>query len=105
MRAIRTVSAGGTYIDPAIAGKLVSSAALLNKTGPTPRVDLSEREDEVMRMIAWGHSNKEIASRLNLSVKTIEAHKANAMHKLNMTGRVDIVRYAVLRGWLKDSDG
>ena len=106
MRAIRTVSAGGTYIDPAVAGKLVSSAArAAHKPGPTPRVDLTEREEEVLRMIAWGHSNKEIATRLNLSVKTIEAHKANAMQKLNMTGRIDIVRYAVLRGWLSDSDG
>lgn len=94
MRAIRTVSAGGTYIDPAVAGKLVSSAARsTHKPGPTPRVDLTEREEEVLRMIAWGHSNKEIASRLNLSVKTIEAHKANAMQKLNMRGRMDIVRY------------
>ena len=105
MRAIRTVSEGGTYIDPAIAGKLVSSGArAATKTGPAPRVDLSEREEEVLRMIAWGHSNKEIAARLNLSVKTIEAHKANAMQKLDMRGRIDIVRYAVLRGWLKDSD-
>ena len=105
MRAIRTVAAGGTYIDPAIAGKLLTSAARAgNKTGPEPRVDLSEREEEVLRLIAWGHSNKEIAARLNLSVKTIEAHKANAMLKLNMTGRIDIVRYAVLREWLKDSD-
>ena len=104
IRAIRTVSAGGTYIDPAIAGKLVSSAARSTiKTGPAPRVDWTEREEEVLRMIAWGHSNKEIASRLNVSVKTIEAHKANAMQKLNMTGRIDIVRYAVLRGWLQDS--
>ena len=102
MHAIRTVSAGGTYIDPAIAEKLVSRAT--HKPGPTPRADLSEREEEVLRMIAWGYSNKEIASRLNLSVKTIEAHKANAMQKLNMTGRIDIVRYAVLREWLKDSD-
>ena len=105
MRAIRTVSSGGTYIDPAIAGKLVRSVSRsTHKTGPTPRADLTEREEEVLRMIAWGHSNKEIASRLNLSVKTIEAHKANAMQKLNMTGRIDIVRYAVLRGWLSDSD-
>lgn len=56
-------------------------------------------------MIAWGHSNKEIAARLNLSVKTIEAHKANAMQKLHMSGRVDIVRYAVLRGWLETPEG
>lgn len=103
MRAIRTVSSGGTYIDPAIAEKLVSVST--SKPGPTPRADLTEREEEVLRMIAWGYSNKEIASRLNLSVKTIEAHKANAMQKLNMSGRIDIVRYAVLRGWLKDSEG
>ena len=102
VRAIRTVSAGGTYIDPAIAGKLVSSATRsTNKPGPTPCADLTHREEEVLRMIAWGHSNKEIASHLNLSVKTIEAHKANAMQKLNMRGRIDIVRYAVLRGWLE----
>jgi two-component system, NarL family, response regulator NreC len=105
MRAIRTVAMGGTYIDPAIAGKLVSSRARgAHKTGPMPGVNLTEREEEVLRMIAWGNSNKEIASRLNLSVKTIESHKANAMQKLNMTGRIDIVRYAVLRGWLNDSD-
>lgn len=105
MHAIRTVSAGGTYIDPAIAGKLIrSSARSANKPGPVRRADLTEREEEVLRMIAWGHSNKEIAARLNLSVKTIEAHKANAMQKLDMTGRIDIVRYAVLREWLKDSD-
>ena len=104
MRAVRTVAAGETYIDPAIAGKLIRSARSTKKTGPALRADLTEREEEVLRMIAWGHSNKEIASRLNLSVNTIEAHKANAMQKLNMSGRIDIVRYAVLRGWLKDSD-
>ena len=105
MHAIRTVSAGGTYIDPTIAGKFVNSAVHApNKPGPVPRADLSEREEEVLRMIAWGHSNKEIASHLNLSVKTIESHKANAMQKLNMTGRIDIVRFAVLRGWLENSD-
>ena len=105
MRAIRTVAAGGTYIDPAIAGKLVTrSARLPAKPGPAPRADLSEREEEILRFIAWGYSNKEIAQRLSLSVKTIEAHKANALQKLGMSGRIDIVRYAVLRGWLENSD-
>ena len=47
-------------------------------------------------------SNKEIASRLTLSVKTVEAHKANAMRKLGLNGRIDIVKYAILQGWLKD---
>lgn len=104
IRAIRTVAAGGTYLDPVIAGKLVTSSAA-TRPGPTPRADLSEREEEILRLIAWGHSNKEIAQRLSLSVKTIEAHKANALQKLGMSGRIDIVRYAVLRGWLQDSDG
>ena len=102
MHAIRTVAAGGIYIDPAVAGKFVTNRPA--KPGPVPRADLSEREEEILRLIAWGHSNKEIAHRLDLSVKTIEAHKANAMQKLGMSGRIDIVRYAVLRGWLQDSD-
>ena len=61
---------------------------------------LSEREAEVLRLIASGYSNKEIAARLDLSVKTVEAHKANAMRKLDLTGRIDIVKYAVMQGWL-----
>jgi two-component system response regulator NreC len=57
----------------------------------------------VLRLIASGYSNKEIAARLALSVKTIEAHKANAMRKLGLTGRIDIVKYAVLQGWLPNT--
>jgi DNA-binding NarL/FixJ family response regulator len=63
---------------------------------------LSSREEEVLRLIAWGYSNKEIATRLDLSVKTVETHKANAMHKLQMRSRIDIVRFALLQGWLED---
>jgi DNA-binding NarL/FixJ family response regulator len=65
--------------------------------------ELSEREAEVLRLIAWGHSNKEIAARLDISVKTVEAHKANAMKRLGMTSRIDIVRFALLQGWLQDT--
>ena len=54
----------------------------------------------MLRLIASGHSNKEIAGRLTLSVKTVEAHKANAMRKLGLTGRIDIVKYAILQGWM-----
>jgi two-component system, NarL family, response regulator NreC len=105
MRAVRTVAAGGQYLDPAVAGKIMDSyARTVNKPGPAPRADLSEREEEVIRLIACGYSNKEIAARMDLSVKTVEAHKANAMHKLGMTGRIDIVRYAILRGWLQTPD-
>jgi DNA-binding NarL/FixJ family response regulator len=65
--------------------------------------ELSEREAEVLRLIAWGYSNKEIAARMELSVKTVESHKANAMKRLDMHSRIDIVRFALLQGWLQDT--
>lgn len=61
---------------------------------------LTPRESIVLRLIAWGYSNKEIAARLDLSVKTVEAHKANGMRKLGLGGRADLVRRAVTWGWL-----
>jgi len=64
---------------------------------------VSERESEVLRLIASGYSNKEIAARLSLSVKTVEVHKANAMRKLGLNGRIDIVKYAALKGWLDNA--
>ena len=68
-----------------------------------PATALSDRESEVLRLIASGYSNKEIAAHLSLSVKTVEAHKANAMRKLDLTGRIDIVKYAILQGWLDNA--
>ncbi|HEV2912214.1 MAG TPA: response regulator transcription factor [Pyrinomonadaceae bacterium] len=106
LHAIRAVAAGGKYLDPAVAGKVIGNysgqMASLRGAAQGGR-DLSEREAEVLRLIAWGHSNKEIAARLQLSVKTIEAHKANAMKRLGMTSRIDIVRFAILQGWLQDT--
>ena len=65
---------------------------------------ITEREAEVLRLIASGYSNKEIAQQLDLSVKTVvEAHKANAMRKLDLNSRIDIVRYAILQGWLHNA--
>jgi DNA-binding NarL/FixJ family response regulator len=61
---------------------------------------LSPREQQVLRFLAWGYTNKEIARRLNLSVKTVEAHKTNGMRKMAFGNRVDLVRYAVKSGWL-----
>ena len=104
LHAIRAVAMGGKYLDPAVAGKLIGSYA--GRTASL-RVDaqgsLSDREAEVLRLIAWGHSNKEIAARMEISVKTVEAHKANAMKRLDMHSRIDIVRYALLQGWLQDT--
>jgi DNA-binding CsgD family transcriptional regulator len=54
----------------------------------------------VLRLVARGHTNKEIAAELSISAKTVDVHKTNAMRKLGLTGRVDIVRYGVLQGWL-----
>jgi DNA-binding NarL/FixJ family response regulator len=104
LRAIRAVAAGGVYLDPAMSSR-VADGLLAKSTAVSsqPRAATSERESEVLRLIAVGHSNKEVATQLKISVKTVEVHKANAMRKLGLTGRVDIVRYGVLQGWLYDS--
>lgn len=104
IRAIKHVYKGMSYIDPALTNKVfggfVNQNYSLRGTGPS---ELTARETEVLRLIALGYSNKEIAARLDLSVKTIETHKANAIRKMNMRSRIDIVRYAILQGWLQDS--
>jgi DNA-binding NarL/FixJ family response regulator len=103
-RAIRAVAAGNIYLDPAIAGKVIGSyVGKSANRGAESHKGVTERETEVLRMIAWGYSNKEIAARLELSVKTVEVHKANAMRKLGMRSRIDIVRYALLQGWLQEN--
>jgi DNA-binding NarL/FixJ family response regulator len=104
VRAIRAVAAGGNFLDPQITGKVIGGyLSSASRVGGEPQGELSERESEVLRLIAWGHSNKEIAARLDISVKTVEAHKANSMKKLGLAGRIDIVRYALLQGWLQDT--
>jgi DNA-binding NarL/FixJ family response regulator len=105
LRAIRAVVAGQTYLDPAITEKAVTQIRSGRRAarGAPPDANLSDRETEVLRLIAWGYINKEIAARLNLSIKTVEVHKANGMRKMGMKSRVDIVRYALLQGWLQDT--
>lgn len=105
LRAIRAVASGQTYLDPAITTKVVTQFRGSGQAhrGVTADANLSDRETEILRLIAWGHINKEIAARLDLSVKTVEAHKANGMRKMGMKSRVDIVRYAMLQGWLQDT--
>jgi two-component system response regulator NreC len=101
IHAIRAVASGGKYIDPKLAAKVMGNYSDRASRGE-PKSSLSDRESEVLRLIALGYSNKEIAARLSLSVKTIEVHKANAMRKLNITSRIDLVRYAIFQGWLQD---
>jgi DNA-binding NarL/FixJ family response regulator len=103
LQAIRAAAAGGQYLDSAVTG-LVTGGFLGRegkKTRPV-RPSLTDREAEVLRLIARGHSNKEIAGQLSLSVKTVEVHKANGMRKLGLRGRIDIVRFAILQGWMQD---
>jgi len=104
IRAILAVAAGQTYLDPAVTERAVTrfreSGQVPNKA---PNVNLTAREAEVLRLIALGYVNKEVAARLNLSIKTVEAHKSNAMNKMGMKSRVDIVRYAMLQDWLQDT--
>ncbi|HEV7377340.1 MAG TPA: response regulator transcription factor [Pyrinomonadaceae bacterium] len=104
LHAIRAIVAGGKYLDPAVAGKLIGShVGRSASTRVATQGILSDREAEILRLIAWGHSNKEIAARMEISVKTVEAHKANAMKRLDMHSRIDIVRFALLQGWLQDT--
>ena len=101
IHAIRAVAAGGKYIDPKLAAKVMDNYSDRGARGEA-KGNLTDRESEVLRLIALGYSNKEIAARLSLSVKTVEVHKANAMRKLNITSRIDLVRYAIFQGWLQD---
>lgn len=101
IRAIRAVAGGGTYVDQRIVGNLIT--ALIHPPGSTeaPIDKLSERELSVLRLIASGYTNKEIAAQLDVSVKTIETYKARSMEKLGLRSRVDIVRVANEHGWFQ----
>jgi DNA-binding NarL/FixJ family response regulator len=101
IHAIRAVARGGTYLDPGLTGKVLGGLVGRNLQAGSPAgVALSDREEEVLRLIARGHTNREIAARLDVSVKTVETHKARAMEKLGLDSRAAIVAYAIRWGWL-----
>jgi DNA-binding NarL/FixJ family response regulator len=102
VHAVRTVAAGGTYVDPSLTGALVEGFLDAEAAADQSTHDvLSDREREVLLRIAQGFSNKEIASELALSVKTVETYKARVAEKLGLRSRVEIVRYAARQGWLE----
>jgi len=104
LHAIRTVAAGNAYLDPSLTRKVMGGyVSRAESVRGEAKGDLTDREEEVLRLISFGYSNKEIGTRLEVSVKTIEAHKANAMRKLGISSRIDIVRYAILQNWLQDN--
>jgi DNA-binding NarL/FixJ family response regulator len=103
IKAIEIVAKGGLYFEASLASKALArqmSGAGANRE--TPAHDLSEREKEVLRLVAWGYSNKEIADELNVSVKTIETYKIRVGEKLGLRSRAQLVQYALRQGWLSD---
>jgi len=100
--AVQAAANGHLYLDTSLRDRLSATFLRRHSRAEAPPPSLSERETVVLRDIAWGYSNKEIASRLDLSVKTVEVHKANGMRKLGLRGRLDVVRYALLQGWLQE---
>lgn len=104
IQAIRIVAAGGLYLEPSLAEHVVGRyvrrpAAATELLG----AELSEREREVVQRVVQGYSNKEIATQLNLSVKTVETYRSRALEKLGLTSRSALVRYALEHGWLHKS--
>jgi len=103
LHAIRAAAGGRQHIDSAltrhVAAPFLDSRSQKHKTG-APAV--TERELSVLRLSAQGFSNKEIAQRLDVVVKTVEVHKANGMRKLRLTSRIELLQFAVLQGWLDD---
>jgi two-component system, NarL family, response regulator NreC len=105
IRAIRTVAGGNFYLDPSLTEKVFRDFSGKNGKlrGDLSGERLTARESETLRYVALGYSNREIAEKLDVSVKTVEAHKANALKKLNMTSRKDIVGYAIMQGWMREN--
>jgi two-component system response regulator NreC len=97
--AIREVAAGRRYLHPALGARMVE--ADLHERERAAADPLSEREREVLRLLAEGHTNQEIAERLYISVRTAETHRAHIMQKLGFTARSELVRYAIDQGMLE----
>jgi two-component system response regulator NreC len=99
LNAIRAVAAGGTYLDTTLTTRVVQKFVQAPADARQDQ-ELSEREAEVVRLTAYGYSNKEIATQLGISVKTVDTYKTRAMEKLGLHSRAALVRYALQRGWL-----
>lgn len=102
--AIRAAHRGGSYLSPAISDKMVQNYIRLADgvaEEPVPKEVLSVREREILQLVAEGHGNQQIAAKLFLSVKTVEAHKAHIMRKLNVKGRTELIKYAIRKGLIE----
>jgi two-component system response regulator NreC len=99
--AVRDIAAGGSYVHPTLGARMVAAEA--QERAAAEADPLSEREREVLRLLALGHTNQEIAEQLFISVRTAESHRAHIMQKLRLATRAELVRYALSHGLLADS--
>jgi two-component system response regulator NreC len=100
--AVREVANGQRYVHPTLGARLVAAEA--EERVRAEEDPLSEREHEILRLLALGHTNQEIASQLYLSVRTVETHRAHVMQKLRISTRAELVRYALERGMLDQAE-
>jgi two-component system response regulator NreC len=100
--AVREVAGGGRYVDPELGARLVTAESEERRRAEED--PLSEREGEVLRLLALGHTNQEIAKQLYISVRTAETHRAHIMQKLHLSSRAELVRYALDRGLLDEHE-
>jgi two-component system, NarL family, response regulator NreC len=98
--AVREVARGGRYVHPELGARLI--AAEVDERRRADEDPLSDREREVLRLLALGHTNQEIAKQLYISVRTAETHRAHIMQKLRLASRAELVRYALAQGLLDD---
>jgi two-component system response regulator NreC len=101
VNAVREVARGGRYVNPELGARLIAAEADAQRRADID--PLSDREREVLRLLALGHTNQEIARQLYISVRTAETHRAHIMQKLHVSSRAELVRYAMAQGLL-DSD-
>jgi two-component system response regulator NreC len=99
VQAVREVAGGGRYVHPAVGARLAAAEAEARARAEAD--PLSDREREVLRLLALGHTNQEIAKLLSISVRTAETHRAHVMQKLRLSTRAELVRYALQQGLLE----
>jgi len=95
VQAVRSAAAGDTYLQPALGARLAAG------DGGEDADELSERERDVLRLIALGHTNAEVAGQLYISIRTVESHRAHIQQKLSLSSRAELVRYALERGLIE----
>jgi two-component system, NarL family, response regulator NreC len=98
--AVREIANGGRYVHPTLGARMVAADA--EERAAAEADPLSDREREVLRLLALGHTNQEMAEKLYISVRTAESHRAHIMQKLRLTTRAELVRYALSHGLLTD---